>query len=206
MKCRRKINNIHKSSTNNFKVSLEDNQFDFYYSKYLCSFFNLENEKNCTEEILFNYDFFYEIKKIKRNVNISIDIKKSLLENIFLIIGIIPFLKFNSTIEYNINNKESNELFKFLFNYKNITNNKIIIDINDFETIKKSFNKSLNYIWDFPLKNKQVIDNIRFVINNYYEDNFKYVFEEILNENYNYYIQKNIKVFSDSDLKELISK
>ena len=84
MKCRRKINNIHKSSTNNFKVSLEDNQFDFYYSKYLCSFFNLENEKNCTEEILFNYDFFYEIKKIKRNVNISIDIKKSLLENIFL--------------------------------------------------------------------------------------------------------------------------
>lgn len=206
MKCRRKINNIHKSSTNNFKVSLEDNQFDFYYSKYLCSFFNLENEKNCTEEILFNYDFFYEIKKIKRNVNISIDIKKSLLENIFLIIGIIPFLKFNSTIEYNINNKESNELFKFLFNYKNITDNKIIIDINDFETIKKSFNKSLNYIWDFPLKNKQVIDNIRFVINNYYEDNFKYVFEEILNENYNYYIQKNIKVFSDSDLKELISK
>lgn len=206
MKCRRKINNIHKSCTNNFKVSLEDNQFDFYYSKYLCSFFNLENEKNCTEEILFNYDFFYEIKKIKRNVNISIDIKKSLLENIFLIIGIIPFLKFNSTIEYNINNKESNELFKFLFNYKNITNNKIIIDINDFETIKKSFNKSLNYIWDFPLKNKQVIDNIRFVINNYYEDNFKYVFEEILNENYNYYIQKNIKVFSDSDLEELISK
>ena len=203
---RRTINIDYNNNLNTYKDTLGDYSFEFYYTKYLCSFFILENEKNCSKEILNNYDFFYNIKEIRRDVNLLIDFKKSLIENIFLIVGIIPFLKFNSSIEYQITNKESNKLYKLLFSKKNKKQNKFKIDINDFETIKNKFNQLINNIWEFPLSNKKILDNIRYIINNYYNQSNTLLFEEILIKNYDYYISKNIKAFSDSDLSDLISK
>ena len=197
---------LRNQNINSFKDLIIDDSFEFYYSKYLCSFFILNSNRNCTKEILNNYDFFYDVEKIKGNITVSIDVQKSLIENVFFLIGIIPFLKFNSTLEYNINCKECNKLFKILFKYKEKKDKKIIINITDFETIQNNFNNLINYIWEFPLHKKIILDNIRFIISNYYNDTCLYLFEKALNNNYYYYIKNNYKFFSNLNLKELISK
>jgi hypothetical protein len=67
-----------------------------------------------------NINYYNDILEINSNINLYINIKKSKLENIFLLLGIIPFLKNNSTLTYKINNKG---IYKFL---KMILKNKMI--------------------------------------------------------------------------------
>jgi hypothetical protein len=47
---------------------------------------------------IMNDNFYNDILEIKININLLINIKISHLENIFLILGIIPFLKNNSKL------------------------------------------------------------------------------------------------------------
>lgn len=157
------------------------------------------------KEILTNYDFFYEIEDIKKNIILSIDIRKTLIENIILIIGIIPFLKKNSFIQYKINSKEANKIFKFIFNHKD-SNNKInMINKKDISHIKRNFESLVNNIWEF-IPQKKILDNIRYIINNYYDSSCSHQFEKSLNKNYEYYISKKFQDLSKEDLKDLISK
>ena len=122
------------------------NKTEYYYKQYLCSLLIYKAEDKCINEVFNDYDFFYFVKNIRKNVNLSIDIKKiSLIEHIFIIIGIIPFIKNNSIINYSINSKESKHIFEILFNYNKIKNRKIFIDFNDFKEIKKKFNSLINY-------------------------------------------------------------
>ena len=82
-----------------FKIiyRISNSELETYYSQYLCSLLILNNGKYCLNEVLNNYDFFYFIKGIKKNVYLSINIKRlSLIENIIILLGIIPFLKNNS--------------------------------------------------------------------------------------------------------------
>jgi len=201
---KKKSNNNIK--VNNFKNISDTGLFEYNYRRYICSFFVLEKNKNCLSEIWNNYDFFYDVKKTKRNDFIRIDIKISLIENIYLIIAIAPFLKFNFTIEYRINNKDVNNLFEKLFYYKFYNHRKIFLNHSDFETIKRNFKHLLKYKWDFPFKDKKIFDNIRYIISNYYGQTYLDIYEKALNKNYYVYIQNNIKLFSDFALKELISK
>ena len=134
-------------------VRLNDSKFESYYSKYLCSFLILNNENNCIKEVFNNYDFFYFIKDIKKKVNLTINMKNvSLIENIMMIIGIIPFLKNNSIIRYVINDSETNKIFRILFKYKKIENGQIYIDFSDFKTIKNEFGNLINFILSKKIK------------------------------------------------------
>ena len=151
------------------KNYLNYNSLEFYFSQYLCDLI-VSKKDNCAKEIFTNYNFFYEIEYIKRDVNIFVDMEKSFIENLFLIIGIIPFLKFNSTIYYSINNKGSQKLYKIILNYKKKKNNIISINIKDLPTFKKRFYHSINYIWEISLS-KKILDIMRFIIDNYYDDN-----------------------------------
>ena len=108
------------NSTNNFKDIYDNNSFEFYYSNYLCSLLFLNYDKNCLNEVLTNYNFFYSVKYIKSNITLCININKTFLENILLIIAIIPFLKNNSTVIYDIGNNNSKQLYNKLFKYKKI--------------------------------------------------------------------------------------
>ena len=168
-----------------------NSELETYYRQYLCSLLILNNGKYCLNEVLNNYDFFYFIKGIRKNVYLSINIKRlSLIENIIILLGIIPFLKNNSIIRYGINTYESNKLYKKLFSYKKIKNGKIHIDFSDFKTVKTDFNNLINYI-----------------ISNYYNDSCANIFEKTLNRNYEYFIKYNKSiVFNNSFKKELISK
>ena len=183
---------------------LNNRKFEFYYSKYLCSLLILSNSNTCVNEILNNYDFFYYVKDTRKNVILSINNRRgSLIENIMIIIGIIPFLNEKSVIIYHINTDETNKIYQILFDYKNISYGKIYIDFNDFKTVKKKFNILIDYIWEF-IPQKKLLDNIRYIISNYYDDSCLYIFEKALNRNYEYYLKK--KNVSNSLIKELVSK
>lgn len=189
---------------NILKDILADNSFEFYYSKYICDFLILDSEKKCESELLNDYNIFYKVKAIKSNINLIIDINKSKIENIFLLVGLIPLLKNNSTIQYKINTKEVRNLFEIIFNYKEINTGKIIIDIKDFERIKTRFGDLINYRWEI-LPKKEILDNLRFIINNYYDDICSRIFDISLNKNYEYYIQTNSILLRDS-YEKFISK
>lgn len=198
------VNNSYKF-INYFRETSGNINFEFYYNNYLCKFLILNDGQSCRKEILNDYNFFYHVKKIRPNINLSIDIKKSSIENLLLIIAIVPFLKYNSTIHYKINNKNIYLLFKNLFNYKRIKQGNIIIDINDLEIIKNQFDILLNYKWEL-LPKKEVLDSIRYIINNYYNDYCSQIFDTLLNKNYKYQIQNNINYMSQASFEKLISK
>lgn len=183
---------------------LNPNSFEFYFSNYLCDLLVIKNG-NCIYEVLNNYNFFYNIQDINKNVNLYLDIKKSFIENLFLIIGLVPFLRANSTINYKIYNKGSIKLYKLILNYKKKKKRTILININDLQIIQKKFNESINYIWESPLQ-KKILDILRYIIYNYYDDNSFHIYEESVNKNYNYFIKNNINKLSNLDLKELVSK
>ena len=167
----------------------------------------LNNENKCINEVFNNYDFFYFTKDINKNVYLTINIKNALLiENIMMIIGIIPFLKNNSVIRYVINDSETNKIFRILFKYKKIENGQIYIDFSDFKTIKNKFGNLINFIWEI-IPQKHILNNIRYIINNYYDDSFINFFEKALNKNYEYFIKKNQKIVSvNSYRQKLLSK
>ena len=61
-------------------------------------------------------------------------------------------------------------------------------------------------IWDIIPK-KTILDNIRYIISNYYDDSCLYIFEKSLNKNYRYFIKNNEKILSIDGFKnKLISK
>ena len=182
-----------------------NNTFEFYYSKYLCSLLVINGEVDCESDFINNYNFFYEVKYFRRNINLLIDIQKTLIENIFIVMGIIPFLKYNSTINYKINNRGSKELSKILFTYKQVKNDTIILDINDLQIIKDKFNELINYIWEI-LPKKFVLDSIRFILQNYYDKSCLLTFEKALYKNYKYYINRKSNKLNVLEKDELLSK
>ena len=185
--------------------SNEENSSKNYYSKYLCNLLTLDKEKECQIEFYNNYDFFFHVRKNKKNVNLLIDIKtKTLIEHIILIVGIIPFLKFDSIIEYKIKDINIHKLINVFFKEKRITKGKVFFDYHDFQIIKKNFHILFNYIWEF-IPQKYILDNIRYIIKNYYDDACSLIFEKSLNNNYEYFIKQQ-KLLSNNMYQELISK
>ena len=132
------------------------------------------------------------------------NIKQPNLENIFLLLGIIPFLKNNSTLSYKINSKEAYKFFKKILNRK-IKYKVIKIDYNDLFFFNNNMKKLLYYIWELIPK-KFMLDNFRYIINNYYNETNLVVFEESLNMNYKAYIQNKIIEMTYENIKNLLSK
>ena len=155
----------------------EFHKFEIYYSKSICKFLYFTINYNCPTTIFSSTSFYDEILEINRDINLLINIKISKLENIFFLLGIIPFLKNNSTLSYKINNKEINIFFKKIFKNKRIKNKIINFDYKDFNIFNVKINELLNYIWEF-VPGTFTLDNLRYVINNFYdESNFEIPYE-----------------------------
>lgn len=183
----------------------EEHKLENYYSKLICKFFYFTINYNCSETIFSNTSFYDEILEINRDINLLINVKKSKLENILLLVGIIPFLKNNSTLSYKINNKEINIFLKKTFKNKKIKYKIIKFDFNDFNIFNIKINELLNYKWEL-VPGKFMLDNIRYVINNYYnESNFE-IFQISSNMNYNFFIQNKRKEMTYEDIENLLSK
>jgi hypothetical protein len=94
----------------------EANQLENYYIQSICKLFYFTINYDCSKQLFTSTSFYDEIVEINRDINLLINIKKPKLENIFLLLCIIPFLKNNSTLSYKIKNKEIDNFFKKTFN------------------------------------------------------------------------------------------
>ena len=173
----------HKEDINNLKD---------YFSQSICKILYFTINYDCSLKLFTNNDFYEDIKEINSNIDLLINIKISKIESIFLLLGIIPFLKNNSTLSYKINNKEIYNFIKEVFKNKNKNkkiNHKIIkLDFIDFTTFNEKIEELLNYKWEL-IPEKIILDNLRYIIDNYYNESNFDIFQKSLYINYNFYIQ-----------------
>ena len=183
------------------------NNLENYFSQSICKILYFTINYNCSLKLFVNNDFYEDIKEINSNIDLLINIKISKLENIFLLLGIFPFLKNNSTLSYKINNKEIYNFIKELFKNKNKKiNHKIIkLDFIDFKTVNEKLEELLNYRWEL-IPEKIILDNIRYIIDNYYNESNFDIFQKSLYMNYNFYIQLKKKEITFNNLVNLLSK
>ena len=178
--------------------------FEDYFSQSICQFLFLPIDNNCSMNFIINDNFYNNILEINININLLINIKISHLENIFLLLSIIPFLKNNSTLFYKINDKEIYNFFKKILN-KKIKNKIIKLNYNDLIFFNTKIKELLYYKWDY-IPNKFILDNIRYIINNYYNETNSDIFQKTLNINYKSYIQNKINKMTNEEKKNLLSK
>lgn len=182
----------------------EFNDLEYYFSQSICQFLFFTINYKCSINFFLNDNIYNDILDINSNVNLLINIKKSKLESIFLLLGIIPFLQKNSTLSYKINNKGIYKFFKKILNEK--MKYKIIkFGYNDLYSFNKILKKLLYYNWELIPK-KLVLDHLRYIINNYYNDSNLILFQESLNKNYKSYIQNKRNEMTYDDLMNLLSK
>jgi hypothetical protein len=132
------------------------------------------------------------------------NINKSRLENIILLLSIIPFLKNNSTISYKINEKGLYKFFKKILN-KKIKNRIIKLDYNDLFFFNERMKALLLFKWELIPK-QVILDSLRYIINNHYNETNSVLFQESLNMNYMSYIQNKINEITYDEIKNLLSK
>lgn len=188
----------HKKDINNLKD---------YFSQSICKILYFTINYDCSLKLFTNNDFYEDIKEINSNIDLLINIKISKLESIFLLLGIIPFLKNNSTLSYKINNKEIYNFIKEVFKNKiKIINHKFIkLDFIDFSAFNEKLEKLLNYKWEL-IPDKIILDNLRYIIDNYYNESNFDIFQKSLYMNYNFYIQLKKKEITFNNLVNLLSK
>lgn len=187
------------------KIVEKNSSFENYLCFTLNKFFYSKENYNCSNEQFLNRNFYDDIEEYKKNINILLSIKKTKIENIFLLLAIMPILKNNSTILYKINNKDIFNLFKKIFINKKIKNKIIKIYENDFHYFNKNFNHFLNYKWEFIPK-KIILNNLRYIINNFYNESCLEIFDKSLNLNFKYFIKKEKNKLSSNDINNLFSK
>ena len=188
----------HKKEVNSLK-DLKD-----YFSQSLCILFYFTINYNCLSKF-YNNDFYEDVLEINNNIDLLMNIKITKLENILLLLGIIPFLKKNSTLFYKINNKEIYNYIKKIFKNKKIKHKIIKLDYNDFYTFNEKMDELLSYKWEL-IPEKVMLDNLRYIINNYYNESNFDIFQKSLYMNYDVYIQRKRKEIIYSDLVSLLSK
>ena len=180
------------------------NSLEEDFKKYLCNILILENNYNCYKRIFTNENIFDNVKSIKKNIDLFITERETMIENLFLLIAIIPFIEINSKLRYKINEIKILSLF-----YSNNSNkshdNIIIIQKADFESKNKELINLLNYDWEI-IPSRNIINILRYVINHYYEETCLNDFEDALNINFKRYIKINQNYLSLENKTDLISK
>lgn len=190
---------------NQNKIIKENNSLEYYFSYSICKLLNFKIDYNCSNNIFIDNNFYENILEINQKINLFVNIKKTRIENILLLIGIIPFLKNNSSIIYKINKKEIFKLFKNIFKY-NIINNKFVkLNEYNFNNFIEKFNELINYKWEI-IPTKIISNNIRYIINNYYNESCLEIFEKSLNLNIKFYLKKEKKPLSLIKINDLMSK
>ena len=189
---------------NNKRIE-DNNSLEYYFSYSICNFLIFRMNYNCSNNIFMDKNFYENILEINQKINLFINIKKTKIENIFLLIGIVPFLKNNSSIIYKINKKEIFKLFKNIFKKIKIKNKIIKINENNFKFFIEKFNELINYKWEI-IPTKTISNNIRYIINNYFNESCLEIFDKSLNFNFKYYLKNRKKQFSSGEINDLISK
>ena len=175
-----------------------------YFTQILCKYFYFERNYNCYKNLFNNIHLYDDIIEINHNIDLILNIKKTTIENIFLLIGIFPFLKNNSTITFKIKDKKIYKLFKSIRKNKKLKRN-IKINKYDFHLFNEQFNELIYYKWEL-IPNQNISKTIRYIINNYYNKTCLYIFDKSLNLNIKYYIENNKYQLSKKQIKNLMCK
>ena len=136
------------------------NYLEDYFSQSICKYFYFNINYDCPLKLSSNFDFYEDILEINNNIDLLINVKITKIESILLIIGIIPFLKNNSTLSYKINNKENYNFVKKIFKNKKLTHKIIKFEYNDFNTFNAKIDELLTYKWEL-IPEKFILDNLR---------------------------------------------
>ena len=144
------------------------------------------------------YKNYFDI--INKNYFSNICWNKYDIENIFLLIVILPFLK----VEIHIaNNLYIKNFFRHIFNKKN--NEVIMINNNTIADFSDNCRRILNYKWEYlPSRNKT--NYIRHILYHYYTEDCLKAYEDSLNMNIKNYIELKKDNLNYNEIKDLISK
>ena len=187
-----------------FDISLNNKEFDNEFKAYFCKIINSINSQECINTIFLNLNYFNELDEISNNnITLLIELNRTNIENLLLLIATIPFLNKNSKIVYKIKNPKTFKIMKKMFHDKHKLNNFINITKEDFNGMKDKIINFLNYKWEL-IYSQNILNIIRYVLNNYYEETVLQLFEQYLNLNFEYYLKT--KIFSPDLLKQLMSK
>ena len=156
-------------------------------------------------DIYINQNFYDNLKDVKQNIRLTLNnINKSKIENIIILIGLIPFIKGNSKIEYIIKNKDIYNYFKIYTNIRIKKNNIVSLRNSDYYYFNDKFYELLNYKWEL-IPNKYILNHLRYIIKNHYNASCLNIFDNSLNLNLYYYIKKK-KFLSFGKINDFISK
>ena len=195
------------------KEDKENKPFEEYFKVNFCELLTLNHVSDCFDSLFTNYNFFHEWKEISQNISLFKfhhyekkleNLNASNVENLLLLIGIIPLLKNKSSIYFQINNKKILDSLKAIFTTNKIQNNIIKFTENDFYSVEKLINL-LNYKWEV-IPNQNIINIIRHIIDSYYDEPLLKAFDDALNLNFNYYIKSNFNALSEEESLNLMSK
>ena len=144
------------------------------------------------------------MKSVTKNKHLLITLKNKKIINLFLLLARIPFFGSDSKLIYKINEKT------FLSMLKNnsgeiINNNLINLKKEYFQKEKNELINLLDYEWEI-IPSRNIINFLRYIINNFYSEDCLTSFDTSLNKNYNKYLEKNINNISLKSKVELISK
>ena len=95
--------------------------------------------------------------------------------------------------------------FKKTFKNKRIKDKLIKFDYNDLYIFNEKINELLNYKWEL-IPEKFILDNLRYVINNFYNESSFEIFQKSLNKNFIFFIKIKKKEMTYKDIESLLSK
>ena len=162
---------------------------------------------NCLNLKFLDISKLIKIENFKNKIDkFLLKAKNSKVENILILIGLFPFLNKNSTIYFITKTKTSYQIFKNLLKESiNHKHNIIKLKKNDLFFLSNNFKYLLNYYWEL-IPSLSILNNIRYIINNYFSQNNLYIYERAVNLNLKKYISKKNSTFSYKYIKELMSK
>ena len=151
-----------------------------------------------------NHYVEFMINISKKNLCDLLNEKKYKNEIIILLINYIKFIKKKNIINKN-KNKKTYLLLKNIYKNKFYKEEYIGIYKNDYYYLIQQFDEIINYKWEI-IPEKILIDNLRYIIRNYYNEKCLEAFDKALNYNLRIYIQNNKNNFSYQEISHLMSK
>lgn len=193
---------------NYFNIN-NDNSSDCIYINEANDLSDFHNHRfNCLYRKFIDISQLIEIENYKnKTIKFILKAKDSKVENILILIGLFPFLNDNSTIYFITKTRISYQIINNLLlkEIKNHLHKIVEFKKNNLFFLSYNFNDSLNYDWKL-IPSLTILNNIRYIINNYYSQNNLELYERAVNLNLKKYISEKNSTFSYNYLKVLMSK
>lgn len=197
--------NINDTNLKIYNLKMRNNSILLYYFNFSIDNKHLNNiEKYYKNTVLINSTFLDNIEYIEKNIDFFLlNLEKTKIENIFILIILFPFLKTNTSLIYKIENRNDYKIFRNIFKSKNIKKlNRVYL--NNLTLLFDQFYDLIFNEWEI-LPEQNLLNTVRFIINSYYNESFLKIFDKSLNINLKLYIENANNINFDI-INKLMSK